>query len=396
MQSIFKCMAFWMLRIGLRVSIALQPTRRWDSSATPPLIGSILVFAYHGLGNFILFLPTLHALRQRFPRARIDLQFGPETGFETLARESKLFDSIVALRRDAPWRDWRERTRAVRQTKHDLIISEFHGDFAKLSWLIANSRVAHRLGHVTSPGWFNEWSFLYDVPVVMQEEQHEVDRYLSLLEPIEGGRIPHDAVPKIEPSSQAKERANRLLKELGVSEAARLIGFQVGTSPTMRWKQWALDKYSELFSQLASEYPDYQFVFLGSRDERCLVEQVAQRNSSRAFNGAGLTGAGEAAAILSRCVLLVCNDSGLMHLAAAVGTPVVAIYGPTDLRRTRPVGEGHQIVRTGIECSPCFKLEGTAILDACSHKNCLAQLGVGMVHSAVVHVIKQQSSQSEY
>lgn len=387
-----------MLRLRLRISIARQPVRQWSLPASSGAIGKILIFAYHGLGNFILFLPALHALRALFPDARIELQFGPETGFESLARESEIFNSIVALRRDAPWREWRERSGAVRTAKYDLLIGEFHGDFPRLAYLIARSGVRHRLGHVSSPGWSNVWSFLYNIPVVMEETQHEVDRYFELLKPLGGVSGAVDMTPRIQPSTADTQRANELLPGLGVPGNTKLIGFQVGTSPTMRWKQWPLEKYADVLQQLAREYPHHQFVFLGSAGEREMIEQVVRRAPGRAINLAGLTGIGEAAAILRRCELLICNDSGLMHLAAAVGTRVVAIYGPTDLARTRPVGDGHQIVRTGIECSPCFKLEGTAILDACAHKNCLAQLDTEMVHSAVIHAIhaieaiKQQTS----
>lgn len=387
-------MALWMLKLGVRVLIAFRPSRKWDAEAGPAQICKILVFAYHGLGNFILFLPTLRALRLRFPRAKIDLQFGPETGFESLARESEIFDSIVALRRDAPWREWRERSRAVRAAKYDLLISEFHGDFPRLAYLIACSRATYRLGHVSSPGWPNAWSFLSNIPVVMEETQHEVDRYFELLKPLGGVSGAVDVTPRVQPSIADTQRAIELLQGLGVSESTKLIGFQVGTSPSMRWKQWPLEKYAAVLQQLAREYPRHRFVFLGSAGEREMIEQVVRNVPERAVNLAGATAIGTAAAILQRCELLLCNDSGLMHLAAAVGTRVVAIYGPTDLSRTHPVGSDHVIVRTGIECSPCFKLEGTAVLDACPHKNCLAQLGVEMVHSAVVHVLSQRQNQA--
>jgi ADP-heptose:LPS heptosyltransferase len=69
--------------------------------------------------------------------------------------------------------------------------------------------------------------------------------------------------------------------------------------------------------------------------------------------------------------LLVCNDSGLMHVAVAVETPVVAIYGPTDLRRTAPLGARHRVVRHPMACSPCFKLEGDEQVHLCPHHDCL-------------------------
>ena len=87
----------------------------------------------------------------------------------------------------------------------------------------------------------------------------------------------------------------------------------------------------------------------------------------------------QVAALIEQCDLLVCNDSGLMHAAVAVGTPVVAIYGPTDIRRTAPLGGQHTVIRHELPCSPCFKLEGDEQVHACSHHDCLMTITVDEV-----------------
>ena len=76
-------------------------------------------------------------------------------------------------------------------------------------------------------------------------------------------------------------------------------------------------------------------------------------------------------ALLAGTPVIVCNDSGLMHTAIAVGTPVVAIYGPTDIRRTAPIGQRNMVIRHELPCSPCFKLEGDDQVHACPHHDCL-------------------------
>ena len=117
-----------------------------------------------------------------------------------------------------------------------------------------------------------------------------------------------------------------------------------------------------------------------------MIEDLAQGLGSRVSIAAGKTTIKQAAALIERCNLLVCNDSGLMHMAVAVGTPAVAIYGPTDIRRTRPVGQSHTVIRHALPCSPCFRLEGDEAVRACPHHDCLMTIAPDEVHAAVVRL----------
>ena len=131
----------------------------------------------------------------------------------------------------------------------------------------------------------------------------------------------------------------------------------------MRWKQWPLDRYRELIEGLLKQKPDSRIVLFGSPGELGMIEELAGGLGQRVLVAAGRTTVKEVAALIELCDLLVCNDSGLMHVAVAMGTPVVAIYGPTDIRRTAPLGERNTVIRHDIACSPCFRLEGDAQVD---------------------------------
>ena len=100
---------------------------------SPEKVERILVFAYHGLGNFIMFTPALKLLRERYPAARIDLQVGNNTGCEEVLAGSALFDNIYNLPISAGVRAWLTRAKAVRDTRYDLTINEFHSH----SWPLA-------------------------------------------------------------------------------------------------------------------------------------------------------------------------------------------------------------------------------------------------------------------
>ena len=114
-----------------------------------------------------------------------------------------------------------------------------------------------------------------------------------------------------------------------------------------------------------------------------MIREMIQGVKGRVSLVAGKTSVKQAAALIEQCDLLVCNDSGLMHVAVAVGTPVTAIYGQTDFRRTAPLGNQHTVIRHELPCSPCFKLEGDDQVHACPHHDCLMTITPAEVLSAI-------------
>ena len=117
-----------------------------------------------------------------------------------------------------------------------------------------------------------------------------------------------------------------------------------------------------------------------------MIREMASGLKGRILFAAGQTSVKQAAALIEQCDLLVCNDSGLMHAAVAVGTPVAAIYGPTDFRRTAPLGDRHTVIRHELPCSPCFKLEGDDQVHACPHHDCLMTITPQEVWDAIAKV----------
>ncbi|HXG64855.1 MAG TPA: lipopolysaccharide heptosyltransferase II [Blastocatellia bacterium] len=342
---------------------------------SPGKVKRILVFAYHGLGNFIMYTPALRSLRDRYPDARIDLQVGNNTGCEQVLAGSDLFDNIYNLPYAAGVSQWLERAREIRETRYDLTVNEFHSHSWKLALLVAASGAPFRVGHVTSPGWsrrFSRYSFVFNIPVPMREDEHEIERYLDLVGAV-GARQMKAAEAKtfFHLTAADREFARRFLADGSVRQPSVLIGVQPGTSPNMRWKQWPLERYRELIERLLRARPDARIVLFGSPGEIPMIEELARGLGTAITVAAGKTTVKQVAALIERCDLLVCNDSGLMHTAVAVGTPVVAIYGPTDIRRTAPLGPLHTVIRHELPCSPCFRLEGDEQVHKCPHHDCL-------------------------
>jgi heptosyltransferase II len=370
----------------LKVYLAARPRPRF----TPERINRILVFAYHGLGNFILYTPALRALRERYPQARIDLQVGNNTGCEEVLAGASLFDNIYNLRYTAGPRAWIERAREIRATRYDLIINEFHSHSWPLALLVATSHAPYRLGHVTSPGWpakFSRYSYVFNLPVAMRDDEHEIERYFDLVAAVGAERATlEEARPFIHLTDDDRRFAEEFIQAHGCSGA--VIGIQPGTSAAMRWKQWPIDRYREVVERLLVEQHGAHIILFGAPNEREMIEAMADGLGSRVCIAAGRTTVKQVAALIERCAVLVCNDSGLMHTAVAVSTPVVAIYGPTDIRRTRPVGPRHQVIRHALPCSPCFRLEGDEAVKACPHHDCLMTIAPDEVHEAVVRLTR--------
>ena len=191
-----------------------------------------------------------------------------------------------------------------------------------------------------------------------------------------------DTRPFFYVDKNSEAHAAHLLDKLGIEKNDLVIGLQPGSFAEMQWKRWSAEKYAQLADRLIHAY-GAKILLFGSPSEKKLVEEVKRMMRREPFIMAGTTTIKQAAALLQICNFLVCNDSGLMHVSAAVGTPVFAIYGPTDYVRTAPYGEGNTLIRNNIACSPCFRIEGSEIVENCPHHKCLNDISVDMVFQII-------------
>ncbi len=140
---------------------------------------------------------------------------------------------------------------------------------------------------------------------------------------------------------------------LGLLDGRPLVGMNPGATYGLA-KCWPVDRFGELGKRIA-HHRKAAVILLGKEEEGFITQAVLRQIGDGGVDLTGKTGLLQLAAILEHCRLLVTNDTGTMHVAAAVGTPVAAIFGPTDPVTTGPWGEGHAIVRKGVDCSPCLK-----------------------------------------
>lgn len=219
------------------------------------------------------------------------------------------------------------------------------------------------------------WMFTEPVSLVNDwYTQHQTDYYLGLSRDLE--KAEPERVSKIEVSSWAKEQARELLVAAGWRPGGAIIGIHA-TASYGPAKCWLPERFRQLIEELQEKYNCWIFI-CGANNEKNKVEEVLVgiKDRKRILNLAGQTDISQLAGLQSLCRVFIANDSGPMHLAAAIGVPVVAVFGSTDSERTGPRGKS-VIVKKDISCSPCLKRECSIGL------KCMQQIAVAEVMQAV-------------
>lgn len=351
-------------------------------------IKRVLVYAYTGLGNFVLFTPALRSIREHLPQASFTLLHGDDTGCQEVVRGSDLFDKYIVVKRNAGWWTRVKWICRLRKDRYDLVISEFHNNNAFMILLTVLGGAQHRLGHVTSPGWSNNWDWVYNIPVKMEKDQHEIERYMELAWALgidENRRVP-EAFLHIE--KEDRTFAQSFLKSAGFEKGDKLICLHPGTSPAMRWKQWPLEKYKELCERIL-KVPDTKIIVLGTASERNAADQLFSKQDTRIIDAVGKTTVRQAAALIEMSDLFVGNDSGLAKISIALDTPTITIWGPSDYLRAKAWRPGHDDIRKDMVCSPCSRLDGRDKVGDCSDRyKCLELITVDEVFEVVARRVK--------
>jgi 3-deoxy-D-manno-octulosonic-acid transferase/heptosyltransferase-1 len=255
---------------------------------------------------------------------------------------------------------------ALRDRRYDLVV-DFHG-LLKSSMVVLLSGGRRRLGYDS----MQELSglFLNDkVPENM--DKHAVDRYLDLVRHL--GVNP--GVPEfyIHRDDENRTRIEALLAEQGISPHDPFVSI----NPVALWdtKMWDDGKCARLCDRIVEE-AKLPVVFTGGRDGEP-IERIRSRMRLPSVDLSGKTTLRDLAYLYALSALVVTTDSGPMHVAAAVGTPTVALFGPTDPARTGPYGPGHTVIRAGLSCSPCF-------LKRCETMRCMEEISAEEVFQAVL------------
>jgi len=323
---------------------------------------NILIVKPSSLGDIIHALPTVRILRRAYPQARIAWLINDN--FAPILDDCPIIDRAIpfARRRLGSISSLPEAIRFAHSLRGEHFDWTVDLQCLLRSALISKLSGARRRtgladGREGSTFFYNEIVKLPPPPT------HAVDRYLML---------PRQLGLEV-------DRVEFPLAGAPVAQREKLIL----VNPGARWatKRWPADRFAALLDALAVRWPDHRLTLLGSADERPLAESIAARAKTKPDILAGRTTLPELTALMRRARLMISNDTGPLHLAVAVGTPTVSMFGPTDPRRTGPYppDSANNIVLTAKpDCAPCFKA-------ACRHTpelECMTHISVDQVLAA--------------
>ncbi len=234
------------------------------------------------------------------------------------------------------------------------------------AWLASRAGIEPRWGYGggSFEGWLRRNLLDPSVADQRQRDQHQVEDYADLLSAM-GVAPPAEWVPRIDLSADYREAGRQLLARAQLdANRSPLIGLFAGAEFGAS-KRWPWERFAELSHRLRQGLPASQQTILAGPKETWLAVRIHEESGRiHPVVGPDLD-LGGLAVVMSELDLLITNDSGPMHLAAALGVPCLAIFGPTDPRRTSPVGEGHQVLYTNRWCSPCFRRRCPLIRHRC-------------------------------
>ncbi len=364
---------------------------------------NILIIKLSAIGDVVHTLPSLAALRKLYPHAHITWVI--EEAASDLIRDNPLLDKVIVSRRKT-WiadikkcrlgvlREIFEFIREVRSRNYDLVI-DFHG-LLKSALIVFISSGKRKLGYDS----MQELSGLFLTEKIPEDmKKHAVFRYLDFIRYLcrqdssfNGGgdeennkkkhmnaSLDEDPVFVLPTREEEEKKIERLLQKRGVV-AKRFVA----VNPIALWetKLWDDGSIAEL-SDLVSRELALSVVFTGMEKEK--IRRIQAMMKSASVSLAGETSLRELACLYRHATLVISTDSGPMHIAAAVGTPVVGLFGPTDPARTGPYGSRHRVLRTGLSCSPCF-------LKKCDSRECMRRITAKEAFQAILDLLGKQPS----
>jgi len=295
----------------------------------------LVILAPNWLGDAVMALPAIADVRREWPRADIIVAARP---------------SIAPLFRIVP-------------EVNDVVDVEQLDDAFDAALLLPNSfrsaLLVKRAGIPERWGYRTQWrAALLTRAIVPTKGLHQVEYYQHLVHAL---GLPNGPIePRVVVPEALRDAGARLLIEAGWDGAAPIVALAPGAAYGSA-KRWPPESFAELAGVLASD--GVPCVMIGSAADAATASDVARAFQARVVGRLGLsslvgkTDLPTLAGVLANCRALVTNDSGAMHLAAACGIAVTAVFGPTDERATRPLGDGHTIITHPVWCRPCMQRE---------------------------------------
>ena len=324
---------------------------------------NILIMKPGAIGDLLHLTPVIRMLSRRFPKAKITFLVGSHLTAAMFDHHPGVYDTIVfdKTRNHRTFRALVALRRRLKESHYDLVLNYQRSNlklwFLALTALTCRVLIYHKTRTRKVHAVMNHIETVY--PLGIQPDDMHLDLFLS----------PAD-----------KEYATKVIE----AHSGPVIAMNPGASN--RIKCWSPQCFAELADRLSADLGAC-VVIVGAPDERDLADAICGSMQTASVNLLGKTDLLQLGAILKRCNVLVSGDTGPLHMATAVGTPTVALFGAIDPRRTGPVGEGHRVIRhEELGCVPCnAKRCGNS-----RYLECMERISVEEVFLAVAQILEEE------
>jgi len=319
--------------------------------------------------------PAIRAIRKRFPNSHVSLLAKPWV--VPVFENSEHIDRLLIYDDKGRHKGIFGKFRLARDLK------KYHFDAAILlqnafeaALITFLARIPLRVGYNTD---VRQLLLTHAVSCTDEiKKKHQTDYYLNIIRGIGMKEVNRELY--LELNQRDRLRAEKTLLEQHLSLDDKIVGINHGATYGPA-KQWPLDRYAHLADKIQA-FSGCQIIIFGGPDDRNLGKKISQKMQHRPIDLSGKTSLGEAMALIKRCDLFITNDSGLMHVAAALDVPLIAVFGSTNSITTGPLSQNSRIVQVPLECSPCLRPECPK-----GHLDCMDRISVDMVFKVVKEIL---------
>jgi ADP-heptose:LPS heptosyltransferase len=354
----------------------------------------ILVTLLCPLGDTLLATPALHALRKHFPSAQI-VGLTNRSNYGIVEGNPDL-DSLVQVNPAGAGLEWARVARVLyqlRREQFDVIVN-----FSTLGQVLTS--ISGGIEHVHFPMPRRWW--LRSTRDEKFLAGHAIDRYLDVVNKV-GVPLLTDAserIPRLYLSGKDRAAARSILRKAGIMPQDVVVAIHPGGEGFQRRKQWSTDRFAEVARGLMARY-QAKIVLVGGPTDKPLAEAIAAQLPIAPLDATGLTTLKQTAALIEASTLFIGNDSCPLHMAGAVGTAAIGIFGPSNIQQFHPVGQpGFRFIAAhrDLPCSPCFHFVGNRPpwqINLCYSRRCLKAIPADDVIASAHELLKEHALQGQ-
>lgn len=333
------------------------------------------------IGDMVLLTPSLRVIKQEYPDSSLVLLLRPLVA-ELMMTNPYVDSCIVDCRTERGYLSFIRMVRQLRNYKFDMTFV-MHPTSIRNALLPLFARIPIRVGSS-----FKGRDIFLTNTCQNRTDIHEVEKYLNVVTTFTNKKSKYlNVIDETKPnlttqlefwhSDDDRQAILNILTDGGVTDNDRLLAMNLGT--TWLTKQWHVKNFENVINKIVETIPNIKIILIGSINDQSLVENKTFSGST--INLIGKTDILQLGALLEMCDVCLTCDSGPMHIAAAVGTPTVSLFGPTSPVRHQPYGRGHTFIEKPVECRPCYNR-------ICNRKDteflCMKEITAAEVTEAVI------------